>query len=66
MEHTERADRGSRRYQRKIFGKGDSDETTAGHQKRLHLEKQCVLLYVASYAERDVTVWDRMGQEPML
>ena len=49
---------GSRRYQQKIFGKGDSDEITAGRQKRLHLEKQYVLLYVTSYAERDVTVLD--------
>ena len=39
----------------KIFGKGDSDEITAGRQERLHLEKQCVLLYVTSYAERAVT-----------
>ena len=28
---------GSRRYQQKIFGKSDSDEITAGRQKRLHL-----------------------------
>jgi hypothetical protein len=27
-------------------------------RKKLHLEKQYVLLYVASYAERDVTVLD--------
>src|SRR5262245_32411775 len=47
---------GSRRYQQKIFGKRDSDEITAGRQNRLHPEKQHVLLYVASYAERDVTV----------
>ena len=49
---------GSRRCQQKIFGKGDSGEITAGRQKRLHLEKQYVLLYVTSYAERDVTVLD--------
>ena len=48
---------GSRRYQQKIL-RGDSDETTAGRPKRLHLEKQYVLLYVTSYAERDVTVLD--------
>ena len=48
----------SRRYQQKIFGKGDSDETTAGLQKRLHLEKQHVMLCAASYAERDITVLD--------
>ena len=32
-----RPTRGSRRYQQKIFGKRDSDEITAGRQKRLHL-----------------------------
>ena len=42
----------------KISGKGDSDEITAGRQERLHREKQYVMLYVASYAERDVTVLD--------
>ena len=50
------ANRGSRRYQQKIFGKRDSNEITAGRQKRLHPEKQHVLLDVASYTERDVTV----------
>src|SRR4051812_2015776 len=49
---------GSRRYQQKIFGKGDSDDITAGRQERLHSEKQYVLLCVASYAERDITVLD--------
>ena len=52
------ADRGSRRYQQKIFGKGDSDEITAGLQERLHLKKQYIMLYVTSHAERDVTVLD--------
>ena len=50
--------RGSGRYQRKIFGKGDSDELTVGHQARLYLKKQHVVLYVTSGAERDVTVLD--------
>ena len=49
---------GSRRYQRKIFGKGDSDELSVGHQARLHLKKQHVVLYVTSRAERDITVLD--------
>src|SRR5262249_41365610 len=38
------------------FSVRESDEITAGRQNRLHPEKQHVLLYVASYAERDVTV----------
>jgi hypothetical protein len=42
----------------KIFGKGDSDEITAGLQERLHLKKQYIMLYVTSHAERDVTVLD--------
>jgi len=49
---------GYRRYQRKIFGKGDSDELSVGHQARLHLKKQHVVLYVTSRAERDITVLD--------
>ena len=39
---------GFRRYQRKIFGKGDGDEITIGRQVRLHLKKQNVMLYVTS------------------
>ena len=50
--------RGCRRYQRKIFGKGDGDEITIGRQARLHLKKQNVMLYVTSHAERDITVLD--------
>ena len=34
------------------------DEISAGCQKRFHLEKQYVLQYVASYAEKDVPVLD--------
>ena len=49
---------GSRRYQRKIFGKEESDEITVGRQARLHPKKQDVVLYVTSHAERDVTVLD--------
>src|SRR4051812_2652597 len=49
---------GCRRYQRKIFGKGDGDEITVGRQARLHLKKQNVMLHVTSHAERDITVLD--------
>lgn len=35
---------GSRRYQWKIFGKEESDETTVGRQARLHSKKQGVVL----------------------
>jgi hypothetical protein len=49
---------GCRRYQRKIFGKGDGDEITIGRQARLHLKKQNVMLHVTSHAERDITVLD--------
>ena len=37
---------GSRRYQRKIFGKGDSDKITVGSHERLCLKKQHLMLYV--------------------
>jgi hypothetical protein len=53
-----KVNRGSRRYQRKIFGKEDSDDITVGRQARLHPKKQEVALYVTSHAERDVTVLD--------
>ena len=49
---------GCRRYQRKIFGKGDGDEITIGRQARLHLKKQNVMLHVTSHAERAITVLD--------
>ena len=58
-DHTpDRGDWGCRRYQRKIFGKGDGDEITIGRQARLHLKKQNVMLYVTSHAERDIIVLD--------
>ena len=41
-----------------MFGKGDGDEITIGRQARLHLKKQNVMLYVTSYAERDIIVLD--------
>ena len=50
--------RGCRRYQRKIFGKGDGAEITVGRQARLHLKKQNVMLHVTPHAERDITVLD--------
>jgi hypothetical protein len=43
-------------YQRKIFGKEESDDITVGRQARFHLPKQGVLLSVTSHAERPVTV----------
>ena len=49
---------GCRRYQRKMFGKGDGDEITIGRQARLHLKKQNVMLHVTSHAERDIIVLD--------
>ena len=49
---------GSRRYQQKFFGRGDSDEITVGRQARLHMKKQHVMLYRASRTKRDVTVLD--------
>ena len=51
--------RGSRRYQRKIFGKGDSDDITVGRQTRLYMKKQHVVLYVTEHADREVAVLDR-------
>ena len=47
---------GSRRYQRKIYGKEESDEITVGRRARIQPKKQDVVLYVTSYAERDVIV----------
>jgi hypothetical protein len=49
---------GSRRYQGKMFGKGDSDEIPVGRQAQLHPKKQYVLLYVTSPTERDIPVLD--------
>jgi hypothetical protein len=57
---------GSRRYQRKIFGKGDGDEITIGRQAQLHLKKQNVMLHVTSHAERDITVLDSKTHIPSL
>jgi len=50
--------RGSRRYQQKFFGRGDSDGITVGRQARVHTKKQYVMLYVASHTERDAAVLD--------
>ena len=49
---------GSRRYQRKIYGKEESDEITVGRRARIQPKKQDVVLYVTSHPERDVTVLD--------
>ena len=49
---------GSRRYQRKIFGKGDSDDITIGREVRLCLKKQHIRLCVTSHTKRDITLLD--------
>jgi hypothetical protein len=47
---------GPRRYQRKIYGKEESDDITVDRWTRIHPKKQDVVLDVTSYAEKDVNI----------
>jgi hypothetical protein len=49
---------GSRRYQRKICGQENGAAITVGHQTRLYLKIQEVLLYVTSHTDRPTIVLD--------
>jgi putative ABC transport system substrate-binding protein len=49
---------GSRHYQRKICGQENGAAITVGHQTRLYLKIQEVLLYVTSHTDRPTIVLD--------